>query len=241
MKQLTDFHNLVHNERLDFNTFIPFSRLSKSIVAELLKRFKDAQRFTGKDFNRRAIIDIYDEFAKNIAFMDFAVCAGGLDPLKEKEAKDLNLLFKQKPFMQAFKYIAQVTLSHTMAHKYAQRNSRSKALSKYSLNLPQRVVNMPMPPNQLYLFDMIHKWFEEQIDFQLGFKVLVSDFDPQGYMSQFVTNYCLDHKFYLEILDPELKKYLKKHIFDDDKVLKQNLKRYLKISYSRTDTITPKY
>lgn len=132
-----------------------------------------------------------------------------------------------------------MTLSHTLAHKFALPEPNDAAFNKttntenWSLDIPRKVIDSAS--NQLHLNKLIHAWFEEQVNFQLGFIVLKTDFDPERYVSQFITNFCIDHKFYLEVLDEEVKQYIIECAHWEDAKRKKSIQGKYKYQYYDKD------
>ena len=230
INQMQDIQNNLENYPVHLDSCLPFPKLTKTVIGTLVQEFQNSTFIQNKSFND-CVIDIYENNANSIAFMDVAYCAAGLNNLTQPESQDLNFLFKQSDVVQALQCFAKITLSHNMACKYGQMNPRKNKPSQFTLNIPTAVINMPEPPNQLFLYDLIHKWFEEQIDFQFGFKALVTNFDPDYYIYQFVTNYCIDHKFYLEILDPDIKNYLIQTVNKENPQLRRVIQKKFKYKY----------
>ena len=203
--QIHDMQNGMTGSIID--SPLPFPKLWRRVIEALVIACRKVGFLSDPKEINDAVINIYEQNATHIAFMDVCSCAG-INYLTATDAADLKWLLKTPEGQILLTCLVDVTLSHNIACKHGEINPRSGVLSKFSFDIPTSVIKVEEVPNQLFLIDIIHKWLEKQMDFQLGFKVLVTNFDPAYYVYQFVTNYGIDYKFYLEILDPEIKKYI---------------------------------
>ena len=117
---------------------------------------------------------------------------------------------------------------------YQNRGLKPGSDSIYNLGFEPAVVDDPT--NQIYVFDIIHKWFEEQQNFEFGHQILVANFSPQMFFKQFVINYYLDHSLYFEILPGELKDYIlgegQKTVRNRDKKMRNAIRKKYYVEYA---------
>ena len=99
--------------------------------------------------------------------MDVCCCAEGINHLISTDVYGLKYLLKHPEGQSLLVCLVEVRLSHNIACKHDQVNSKSGASSRFSLDIPSAAINVKEVPNHLLLYDIIHKWLEEQIDFQL--------------------------------------------------------------------------